>query len=827
MRRKIMVIAFILSLASVYAIAQDDFVSSNQAKQHAIVNKNPAPGFFEGALMGNGGMGVVVCTRPDAVVLRFGHNDVWDIRISEDNKDKIGTFEEIFQKVKSIDPSLKHLEDDPWYARYKRVARSNYAKPYPRPFPCGSLVLGFDRREVELIGHKLDISNGLVRVQLLIDGETAYLNLFTDMEQDRVWMKLVNDQGMPIPGCFDRINLFPDRETPPGFPEYEVNNLDKTISFKQVLPYQEPGEYDKEAGHPKDEAFALSVVTSCDLEKRQRVNRYGNMADMEVMEYAMVEDDEPFWACVELRNGLAIELDEDYTAFESLGMTDVDQRYTFNNQSWSEYWAQSGLNLEDKELESIWYRNLYFFRCAAKSGVSCPGLFANWSFNDIGTAWHGDWHMNYNTQQPFWATLTSNHPELNLPYVEMVEFISEVAGKWAKDYYDMRGTFYPHSAYPVEMTMNPYPVPDWGWEVFETPWAVQGVWWHYLYTGDSEFLRNRAFPLIRDAVLFIVDYMTRPEAHGEEWGDDKYHVFPTVPPELYKLRPGFQYNSDGLVDLTLIKFLFKAYLRSVDILDLESEKETVSSVQNILNHYPEYPTETSEQYGEVFVSVDGESTEMVYNAPCNLMTVFPGEDHGLHSNEEIMSILANTKKNNQNEGGNELVFQHLQAARIGMLDLDRFKRAVRYCTLENGTSANLVLQEGGRYTDHTDFNFMKEMGIWFENFGLPAVINECLLQSYNGIIRLYPNWPGDQDAQFKTLRAAGGFLVSSSIKNGHVQEVEIFCENTGELKLYNPWGTNSDVKVWIDDAEKPTLSGPIIQLKVQEGQRVLLTQSLH
>ena len=94
-------------------------------------------------------------------------------------------------------------------------------------------------------------------------------------------------------------------------------------------------------------------------------------------------------------------------------------------------------------------------------------------------------------------------------------FDSGVAKKWADEYYGMRGAFYPHSSYPVDMTMNPYPVPDWGWEVFETPWAVQGVWWHYLYTGDKAFLRDRAFPLIRDAVLFLVDYMTRPDAHGD------------------------------------------------------------------------------------------------------------------------------------------------------------------------------------------------------------------------------------------------------------------------------------------------------------------------
>jgi len=814
-------ISILLSFMTVIAFSQDNFSSYEQAKQHQLIRKGPAPDFFEGALIGNGGIGVVVCTRPDAVMLRFGHNDVWDIRIAEDNREKIGTFQEVFEKVKTINPDLKHLEDDPWYAEYKKITRENYMKPYPRPFPCGSVILGFDRRKVELIGHTLDISNGLVRIELLLNKkDPVYLNVFTDMENDRLWMKLVNDQGMPVLSCFNRINVFPDRETPHDFPEYVVNKFGKAISFKQVMPSQEPEDYDMEKGHPKDKAFILSVITSNKLEKRQRLDRYANVVDMEVMEYVMLQDN-PFWLCAELRNGAASEINEDFTEFESLEITDLDNAYAFNDGIWKDFWSKSGVSLEDKELESIWYRNLYFFRCAAKSGVNCPGLFANWSFNGIGTAWHGDWHMNYNTQQPFWATFASNHMELNLPYVEMIEFISDVAKIWAKDYYKMRGAFYPHSAYPVDMTMNPYPVPDWGWEVFETPWAVQGVWWHYLYTGDEEFLRSRAFPLMRDAVLFLVDYMTRPEAHGPQWGDDKYHIFPTVPPELYKLRPGFRFNSDGLVDLTLIKFLFNAYLRSIDILALESEKETVSIVNEILNNYPCYPTEISEEYGEVFVSVKGESTETVYNAPCNLMTVFPGEDHGLHSGPETMKILANTKRNNQNEGGNELVFQHLQAARIGMLDLEFFKRAVHYCTLENGTCSDFTLQVGGRYDDHVHPQYMEKMGIWFENFGLPAVINECLMQSYNGIIRMFPNWPDDKDAAFKTLRAAGGFLVSSSIKEGVIQEISISSENDNKLKIYNPWGPDASVKVLTEGKER-IFKGDIIQMKVKSGQNILV-----
>jgi hypothetical protein len=63
------------------------------------------------------------------------------------------------------------------------------------------------------------------------------------------------------------------------------------------------------------------------------------------------------------------------------------------------------------------------------------------------------------------------------------------------------------------------------------------------------------------------------------------------------------------------------------------------------------------------------------------------------------------------------------------------------------------------------------MGIWLENFALPAVLNECLLQSYSGTLRLFPNWPLERDAEFRTLRAAGAFLVSALLRAGKVQWV--------------------------------------------------------
>ena len=202
-----------------------------------------------------------------------------------------------------------------------------------------------------------------------------------------------------------------------------------------------------------------------------------------------------------------------------------------------------------------------------------------------------------------------------------------------------------------------------------------------------------------------------------------------------------------------------------------------------LSNFPEYPTAEYQRSTEkLLVSVPGEHSQVVYNVPNALITVFPGEDHGLHSDSATLELLKNTFRNQQNEGGNDLVFKNLQAARIGMLDLEKFKRQINYCLLPNGTASDRAMQVHGRYDDQGDYGFMDKMGVWFENFALPVVINECLMQSYDGTIRLFPNWPLDKDAEFHNLRAAGAFLVSATLKNGKVTGIEIISEAGGQVK---------------------------------------------
>lgn len=740
------------------------------AGRHPICKDNAAPDFFEGALLGNGDLGVVACTRPDGIVLHLGHNNIWDIRISEEHKDKIGTFEEIWNKVKGI---KGNPYDDPWYQEYMKEVTSAYHNyKYPRPYPASSMYLFFDRKEYEVLGHTLDIANGCLKIKMLNSmNEILYVSVFVSQLSDTVYCRTTDENGNPAP-LFLRFRLmphFPDE----GLPMYEMMD----DGFFQLLPYNG---YEGEMRPGMDKAFSVRIrhngkeaaanETIPPAECAGHLGIHKRVSNLMEIALHLTQGD-----CASVRKT------------KDIPAMSYDEAFTKSEAIWKLYWERSGVILEDAYLEDLWYKNTYFLRCLLNSRSKCPGLFGNWMLADIGTAWHGDYHMNYNTQQIFWGLMSANRQELHLSYVRLAEELLPLSQSWAKNFYHLDGACFPHSAYPVPMSVMPYPSPDWGWEIFETPWTVQSLWWHYTYTKDVDLLRQRLWPVIREAAVFLAEYMTREGANPK--GDDKYHLYPTIVPELYGLTEDMVKNIDGAVDLTFTKFVFRAVLQAVRDLNIETqERALIEKIERILSGYPEYPTAES-RWGEVYVSVETEDPDsVIYNCPANLMQIFPGEDVDAQTAEaKTLEVARNSWRHHYNEGGNDIVFYYLIAARLGVLDLEKFKRHVKYCTLPNGTVTDRVTLSGGRYGDTICVDFMSRMGIWIENFSLYAVINEALLWGHGDTIELFPNWDMQKKAAFTSMRTKGAFLIDAACASGEVEYVCVRSERGGEITIKNPW----------------------------------------
>ena len=799
------------------------------ASQHTMEKTIPGPTFFEGMLLGNGDVGVCAVVRPDALALHISKSDCWDIRVTEDSDKDVRPFSEILEMWRKASAELKakgnslSVEDAEFFRAYVEKVGGSYRKVWPRPWGCGTIWLKWDSRWVEPKTYSLNPANGVFILDLKIDTlhdpmRTVRLTAFVDWESGR--LAVTTDDSVPNlsviyspqidgfhSGAFDSGNVEtqPDQLPRPELKQRADGDAGEFSCF-QHFPAIGPSESNPNPPRSElDRNFALHgrvagawstsqidsskslVFTSKDSHALRLDVAVATPRDIllgRLEAQPSTGKDPASWISIpQTHIYSADELDtpaftnRSVAEASKVSFEDLKQR---SEAHWREFWSASAVNIHDKVLERIWYHNQYFLACCLRKHKTAPGLFANWCYGEIGSAWHSDYHLDYNCQQVYWGVFSSNHIDMHQPYVELIENLRPMSEKFAHDSFKLPGAFFPLSAYPAPSQIVPYPVPPWGYQICMTPWAVQSLWWQFLYTRDEKYLA-RVYPTMLSAVHFLIAYLTKEN-------DGFYHVFPSVSSENWGFTVDFKLNKDCILDLVLIKFVLDAMVSASAILgeDVE-ERQHWKEISANLAPYPK----AHGPFGEVWLDIGNAPPEHIYNVPITLAPVFPGEQVGLDIGRKFLEIATLTAKTMHLEGGNDLVSQPLIRARLGMLDLDWFKKQIAYCMLPDGVSNDRLREIGGRYSLTTDFDYMMRMGLWCENFAVPVVLNECMLQSYAGTIRLFPNTLNLGPASFENLRAVGAFLVSAAYDGRLVIRFEVFSEKGMKLVFVNPWGQKS------------------------------------
>jgi hypothetical protein len=90
------------------------------------------------------------------------------------------------------------------------------------------------------------------------------------------------------------------------------------------------------------------------------------------------------------------------------------------------------------------------------------------------------------------------------------------------------------------------------------------------------------------------------------------------------------------------------------------------------------------------------------------------------------------------------------------------------------------------------------------------------------IIRIFPAWPKEWDAQFKLL-CRGNFLVSSSFKDGEIKYVELKSQSGSDCRIRNPWGI-SNIDIYSDSKKIKTVGGDLINFKTKVNGKYILVR---
>ncbi len=441
---------------------------------------------------------------------------------------------------------------------------------------------------------------------------------------------------------------------------------------------------------------------------------------------------------------------------------------------WSDFWAASGLEVDDELMEQTWYRGLYFLRCVSKPGVVPPGLFA--SLTTGSPAWHGDYHTNYNIQQTFWGCYAANHPELAEPYDRLISGYSTRAHWLARTIFDMQGAFYPHVLYAYEPN-DPAQVKSpvgrqyihhvWGFTLGVSAFTVQPLWWHYKYQPDRDFLEQTAYPAVRDVAKFYADFIDQCERR-----DNHVILAPSVSPEHWGWTENLHRNRNCTFDIGMAQYIFTAAIEGATT--LQRDAHLVTRWQKARALLPDYPTTRTET--PVVVDVDG-AEPINYNITVPATPVFPADIVTWQAPVAQRKLFKRTIDTLQWNGNNSMVMLGVARARLDMPGtLDWMREEVQSRLRPNGT---LTLNRRG-----ARFN---EFGHYTEQFAATMVLSELLLQSVGDVIRVFPAWPRERDAVFRRLRTQGGFLVSSGMKNGKIDKIEIESTVGGTLRIVSPW----------------------------------------
>ena len=511
--------------------------------------------------------------------------------------------------------------------------------------------------------------------------------------------------------------------------------------------------------------------------------------------------------------------DSDNPTQEAISLLDKAEVKTFTALRkehlswWTHFWSKSFVHLADNYLENIYYIRRYLMGSSSRGKYPVPFNGGLWTTNYDHRQWATPHH--WNTQESYWGLAVQNDCDLLRPYIETyVNMIPQgkalARKKGTKDglliteAHDFSGNMV--SANWGNMTTNYTPASQ----------ISKIMWEYYAYTQDRDYLRNTIYPFMKEAAEFYLNFL--------QWDDvrKEFYIYPAQPYEhewSSKLK-------NTITDRYMIESLFKNCIKAAQ--DLNMDKSKIKQWKHVISHLWAPPILDVPEKGKVFGLAFTENNEVYPDAKTNIQgyhfdahttAVFPAGVLGLdHKGTDYFEIARNIALHHP-KNRNAITPGAIVSARLGLGDkvLERLQCSVNYLQhfnqglfynldhwhyfsryVDQIPNAELYAQRDYMYDSRLTYNRpeagksgfrtkpfvqcgMETMGI------LGTAINEMLLQSHEGKIRVFPAIPSKFASAF-TLRAEGAFIVSSVIDSlGNIPFVEIKSLAGKECRLQNPW----------------------------------------
>ncbi|CAK9108638.1 WW domain-containing oxidoreductase [Durusdinium trenchii] len=450
---------------------------------------------------------------------------------------------------------------------------------------------------------------------------------------------------------------------------------------------------------------------------------------------------------------------------EPRALSDLSELERSHVQIWRHFWAKSFINLPDSQITTFyWHMSQYLLRISS-TGYASPGLFGPF-VNDDQVGWMGDLTLNYNAEASYYGAASSNHLELFEPYLQTILDYLPSARLMADSQYPgsaCAGALY-FAGHILPFGVTSSSNGDMGQKQMGLFASVPFIL-YWRYTRDPNFAQ-RAFPFFEGLARFWECVLVEEQ-------DGLLHDAQDCAEEL--CSPDGVNQKDPTVVLSMLPAFFRTAGELAALLGHpESQRRWAAHARRIAA----YPTArwrgkdvlrnsagqgeesgpTGGQFasfplGTVSLSSSATSLEVVRQSLEHFFDIWPGGKQG----NSFCSIFA-------------------AANRVAWRPAHLFQLWESY--LKNQSDPDCIMYPNGMVLGCG--------GTGLENVGATAYVNELLLQSHEGFLRIFPGW--NSTGSFH-LRAEGGFEVMAERDAAEVTSLSIHTLQrcSSSCRLRSPW----------------------------------------
>jgi len=398
-------------------------------------------------------------------------------------------------------------------------------------------------------------------------------------------------------------------------------------------------------------------------------------------------------------------------------------------------------------IQNIFDYGRYLLICSSQSGGWPANLQGIWN-GDYLPAWNSDFHTDENIQMNYWQALPGNMAELTLCYFDYFERYLNDYRENAKKLYGFRGILV-----PIAQTTHGIAFPTiWTNWISAAGWLGQLFYDYFLFTGDRDFLADRAIPWLKETAMFYEDFLY-------EGSDGKLIFSPSLSPENVPSGQGMGLITvNATMDVAICREALSNLCDACELLSIE--QDGVSRWRDMLSKLPEYEINEDGAMREWLHPIFKDNYHHRHQS--HIYPLFPGLDITAETDPELY------------EACRIAVEKRLVIGLTSQSGWSMAHMANIYARLGEGNRALECLEILSRssmgpnlFTYHNDW---RDMGLSIysknppfqidANFGMTAAIIEMLVFSKPGIVKLLPAIPDKWSrGRAKGIACRGGIIA--------------------------------------------------------------------